>query len=108
MQRNIKLLSQNVMVGLLFNTSNNQTIINCQYYTGYLNFERFYDLNRLLFLDKLFKTSQLSSLSKVDEPDFRDYTVLKYKYCVQLKDSVNTIKYKVWLDFVKYLSIYYV
>ena len=95
----------NSMYAKIFNTSNYQTIVNCQYYTGHLNFERFYDLNRLLFLNKLNKTNQLSQSSKVDEPDFRDFTFLKNKYCIQALDSDITIKHKVWLDFSNYLSI---
>ena len=63
----------------MFNTYNNDVISICQYYSGYLCFDRLYDLRRYLFLSKLLCNAFIDEKSLIDKIDFRDYCLFQNK-----------------------------
>jgi len=93
----------NSVFAKIFNTYDNDVILNCQYYSGYLCFDRLYDLHRYLFLSKLFHNAFIDEKSVIDKIDFRDYCLLQNRYNFNWNDSIAMIKHKVWKSFSEQL-----
>jgi len=95
----------NSMFAKTFQTFDNNTISCCQYYSGYLSFNRLYDLHRYIFLCKLINNLYVDKKLEIDRPDYRDYMLLQSKYAFKDNDSVFSIRSKVWEEFREHLSI---
>jgi hypothetical protein len=80
----------------LFGTKNIETIHSCQFFTGFLSFEFYYEQIRFLFLHSLFLKGSLNPNSELDSADFTDYSALKFKYNINDYDSKKNIKLKFW------------
>ena len=80
----------------IFKTSNANTILNCQYYSGNLTFTMTYEYQRYNFLNKLIHSKMFDKQSKVNEPDVNDYNRIQVKYNLKSTDSHNMIKSKMW------------
>jgi hypothetical protein len=68
----------------------------CQYYSGHWEFYHLHNYYRFCFLNKLFLNDQLSSTSKVDEPDLMDLTLISKMYNLNHFDSKSAIRRKIW------------
>jgi len=80
----------------IFKTTDNTTILNCQYYSGNLTFTMKYEYQRYNFLKKLINDKTFDKKNKVNEPDVKDFNRIQVKYNLNSKDSQNLIKLKIW------------
>ena len=83
----------------LYNTSEKNTILQCQYYSGCLPLHLLYDINRYNFLNKLINSGNLHQELEIDYLDFIDYESLQNKYNLNKKESGWTVKAKIWKYF---------
>ena len=95
----------NSIFAKLFRTFNKDIILNCQFYSGYLNFDLLLDMNRFLFLSKLSSAGLLIVNSDLDRADYNDFITLQCKYGLNSIDSKNQVKRKLWLHFAKLLNL---
>ena len=85
----------------IFKTSNANTILNCQYYSGNFNFTMRYEYIRYMFLNKLInKNRHVDKHAKVDESDMRDYNKIQAAYNLKSTDSVYKIKQNIYLFYL--------
>ena len=65
----------------IFNSYYKNVISQCQYYivSGYLSCNVLYELQRYMFLKKLFETSFFEVRSEIDCVDVREFSFLKTK-----------------------------
>ena len=87
------------MLELIFNSYHKNVISQCQYYSGYLSFNALYELQRYMFLKKLFETSFIEIRSETDCVDVREFSFLKTKYKFMESDSKVKLKMKAWKVF---------
>ena len=78
----------------IFKTTDNTTILNCQYYSGNLTFTMKYEYQRYNFLKKLINDKTFDKKNKVNEPDMKDYNRIHVKYNLNSNDSQYMIKLK--------------
>ena len=83
----------------IFKSFNKDVIQQCQFYSGCLSFNLIFDMNRLSFLNKLFKKGLLDSISEVDKLDYNDLVLLRRRYNISDCDSKYAVKCKFWKFF---------
>ena len=89
----------NSVFSKLFNTKDKKTIETCQYFTGILCYELYYELHRLLFIKSLINLNYLQESSECDNQVLLEYNALCNKFRIYESDSIRTIKEKVWRRF---------
>ena len=87
----------------LFKSSSKAIIEQCQYFTGTLPFPIQYDLMRFTFLSSVLKLDPNCS-DPLLQADFRDLTLITNKYNLNIADSSNCIKFKIWNSFKLYID----
>ena len=83
----------------IFNSYDKNIISQCQYYSGYLSYNVVYELQRYMFVKKLFETSFIEIRSEIDCVDVREFSFLKTKYKFMENDSKVKLKMKAWKMF---------
>jgi len=87
----------------LFNVKEKAVIAQCQFYTGTLSFNLYYEMNRLIFLRTLITHDCLNAKVELDNSDLTDYNMLKVKIFIDDRDSIACIKRKVWNYFEQFI-----
>ena len=83
----------------ILNSYDKNVIFQCQYYSGYLSFNVLYELQRYMFLKKLFETSFIEIRSEIDCVDVREFSFLKTNYKFMENVSKVKLKMKAWKVF---------
>ena len=94
----------NSIFSKIFETFDKNVIACCQYYSGYLCFNRIYDMHRYNFLDKLINNGCIFHRSEIDQLDYRDYVLLRVKYKFTPTDTKAKFKSKIWNNFKDYIT----
>jgi len=89
----------------LFNVKSKSEIAFCQYYCNYWEFTDLRNYYRYCFLNNLFLKGDLTSRSKLNEPDLFELTSLSKKYGLLSTESKFSIKNKIWLFVENNLSV---
>jgi len=68
----------------------------CQFYCGYLDMRRLYELHRLKYLSKSISKGFICCNNVIDQNDYKDYKRLLSKYNISETDSISMFSQKVW------------
>ena len=93
------LFAYNSIFFKLFKCSSKEAIEYCQYYCNYWPLAIVIDYNRFCFLQKLYLTNKLNSVFAVDKSDYSDLQHLCVKYGLNIVDSNNCVRGKLWFFF---------
>ena len=89
----------NSIFAKIFHTTCNNTIRQCQFYSGNLSFNMIYELQRYTFLRNLLLNDKLNKTAKIDECDYLDFIDIGKKYNFNINNSVAMLKGKLWHAF---------
>ena len=94
----------NSVYNKLFNIKDITVIHNCQFFTGFLNFELQYDFDRFVFLRNLIYRDLLNPVYDYDRDDHNDFLLLQEKYKIDTEASMSKIRKCFWDYFAKIIE----
>ena len=95
----------NSIFAKIFKTTDRNVILCCQFYSGYLDMNRLYELQRYKFLLKSVKNGTISCNDPLDRLDYDEFVKMQCKYNIFYSDSDYIISKKVWAHFEKQIII---
>ena len=89
----------------IFKTNLKSTILECFYFCGNLPLYLTYDLQRFIFLRKLFAQGFLKHGFALDISDLDDLVRIQNRYVFHINDNPSVLKDKLWSWFSKQLTV---